>query len=139
MPPTPRPPEAPAVQKIDYEPYPPDRFFSEQYANNVFFEMSVWDLKLIFGLLDQRDGKTVIRQHTAISMAWPQVKVFYHWLRGHIEYHEHVNGKIVVPPMAIPTEGTPPTDEQTRAEPHAQKAYEIFKRLRTELIESQKS
>jgi hypothetical protein len=131
------PPEKPQAPQIEYEELPNERMYTEEYANNVYYEPSAWDLKLIFGLLDQRHGKNLIRQHTAISLAWPQVKIFSHWLRGYIEFHEYVNGKIVVPSMAIPPEGTPPTAEQKAADPNAEKVYEIFTRLRKELIEKQ--
>ena len=51
--------------------------FAELYANNVRFESSLWDLKLIFGQNDQSLGPNVVVQHTAITIPWPQVKVLH--------------------------------------------------------------
>ena len=49
--------------------------FRNTYANNVLFETSVWDLKMIFGQLDQRLGQNAVVQHTAVAVPWPQVKI----------------------------------------------------------------
>jgi hypothetical protein len=46
-------PEKAAIIPLDYKRVPDEEFF-EGYANNVFLEASAWDLKLIFGKLDQR-------------------------------------------------------------------------------------
>jgi len=125
------------LRPIQYEQYPDDRLFTEEYANNVFFEPSAWDLKLIFGQLDQQQGKNLIRQHTAMTLSWPQIKILSFWLRGYVEFHEHLNGLIQVPENGIPPEVTPPTADQKDADPSVEKAYEIFKRLRAELLASQ--
>ena len=123
------------ARPIEYAPFPDERTYTELYANNVYFEPSGWDLKLIFGTLDQRDGKNLIRQHTAVSLAWPQAKIFFYWLKGYIEFQEHMNGKIIVPLGAIPAEAVPPTEEQKAADPNVQKVYEIFDKLRKEVIQ----
>ena len=58
-----------------------DEDLLEVYANNVFFESSVWDIKMLFGTLDQsKDQQISIHQHTAISIPWLQAKVMAYFL-----------------------------------------------------------
>jgi hypothetical protein len=113
--------------------------FSDLYANNIFYETSSWDLKLIFGQLDQSEGKAKVAQHTAIAVPWPMVKLMVYWLRGQIEAHELVNGKIHVPPPLIPSPLPPLTEELRKLDPNAEAVYAIFNRLRDEFAASLKS
>jgi hypothetical protein len=41
--------------------------FNSYYANNIQFEWSQFDLKLIFGQLDQSAGKVRVEQHSAVT------------------------------------------------------------------------
>jgi hypothetical protein len=123
---------------VSFQPLPDDEIYREAYANNVLLESSAWDLKLIFGQLDQRGGKVAIRQHTAITIPWAQAKIFSYWLRSNIESQEVTNGKIILPNALIPGEIQPPTEEQKAQDPSAMQIYEIFTRLRQELVEDQK-
>lgn len=132
------PSDKPAPPNLQYQPLPDDDIYREVYANNVYFEQSGWDLKLIFGQLDQREGKVIIRQHTSITLPWPQVKLLAYWLRGYIEVFEDENGKIRIPRSAMPADVPPPTEEAKRSIPNAEKIYALFQRLRKELIEDQK-
>ena len=50
-----------------------DEEFASLYANNVQLESSVWDLKIMFGQLDQAKGPNVINQHTAMTMSHTQI------------------------------------------------------------------
>jgi hypothetical protein len=108
----------------------------EAYANNVYFESSSWDLKLIFGQLDQSEGKVRIVQHSAITVPWAQAKLMVYWLRGQIEAHELVNGEIHIPPPVIPQPLPPITDEIKKSDPNAEAVYAIFNRLRDEFFSS---
>lgn len=128
-------PDKPQTPLATFE---PDEQMYEAYANNVFYELSSWDLKLIFGQLDQRDGKVKVVQHSAITLPWPLVKLMVFWLRGQIEYHERLNGRIEVPPPVIPQELPPLTEEAKKQDPNAEAAYEIFSRMREQFIESLK-
>lgn len=131
-------PEKPKVPPIEYEQYPDDRIYSEVYANNVYFEASAWDLKMVFGQLDQRQGKNVIRQHTSVTLPWTQIKLLSYWLRGYVEFHETTHGKIVVPSNAVPPDVPPPSEELRAADPNVDLVYNIFRKLRSEFIENQK-
>jgi hypothetical protein len=129
---------ASADKPLQYQPLPDDDIYREAYANNIYFEQSAWDLKLIFGQVDQREGKVTIRQHTAITLPWTQVKLLSYWLRGYVESYEGANGKIRISPAVIPPDPPPPTEEMRKADPNVDKIYELFRRLRNELLEDQR-
>ena len=112
--------------------------FSESYANNVYFESSAWDLKLIFGQLDQGEGKVKIVQHTAVTLPWTQVKLLSYWIKGHLQAHEMANGKVQIPPSIFPPELPPPTEKLKKSDPNVEAIYALFNRLRNELVSDQK-
>jgi len=107
--------------------------FSSIYANNVAFETSVFDLKLIFGQLDQALG--IIDQHTAITIAWPVVKLGLYNLAAQIAAYEIVYGKIRLSSDVLPPAPLPPPDEH-KDNPLFQKVYDRLKELHEEFIKS---
>ena len=109
--------------------------FVSLYANNVQIEQSVWDLKLVFGQLDQSQPSVFVEQHTAMTIPWIQAKLLSYFIDLHLEAYESVNGKIRVPTEVLPPEPVPPTDEQMTS-PYAQALYELIKRRREEWIAS---
>jgi len=106
----------------------------EAYANSIIYEASSWDLKLIFGQLDQSEGKVRIVQHSAITLPWTQAKLMVYWLRGQIEVHELLNGKIHIPPPVIPSPPPPLTEEIKKSDQNAEVVHKIFSRLRDEFL-----
>jgi hypothetical protein len=106
----------------------------EGYANNVLYEASVWDLKFIFGQLDQSEGRLRVVAHSAITVPWIQVKLMTYWLRGQIEAHEKVNGKINIPLAVLPPPLPPLTEELKKSDPNAEAIYEVFNKLRHEFL-----
>lgn len=108
--------------------------FSDAYANHVYYESSTWDLKLIFGQLDQSGKEPKVVQHTAITIPWALAKIASYWLRGIVESQELVNGKISVPNNIIPPELPGPSDEIRQNDPNADAIFGIFKRVRDNLI-----
>ena len=130
-------PENSIAQTLQYQPLPDDDSYREAYANNLYFEPNAWDLKLIFGQLDQRQGKAIIRQHTGITLPWTQAKILLYWLKGHLEFHEKTQGRVVIPASGVPPAVPPPAKELKEADPTVEIAYEIFNRLRLELLKSQ--
>jgi hypothetical protein len=74
--------------------------YESLYANNVQFEASVWDLKAIFGQLDQAESR--IEQHTAITMPWVHVKIAAYYLLMNVIAHEAIEGPIKVSPRVTP-------------------------------------
>jgi hypothetical protein len=83
------------------------------YANNFNFEASVWDLKIIFGQLDQQAGAAVVDWHTAITIPWLQVKLAAYFLRLQALWHEMQNGPINIPASVMPRL-LPPTEEEAK-------------------------
>lgn len=88
-----------------------DPDFLIRYANNVQFEGSSWDLKLIFGQTDLSIAPNAVVQHTAITIPWPYIKVFSYLFQAQIAAHEAENGRVVVPrnilnapPIVLPDE-----------------------------------
>ena len=79
-----------------------DEDFESLYATNVNFEPSVWDLKLIFGQLDQSSGQTVVKQHTAIAIPWIQAKLMAYYMEVQIAIHDVDFGSVAVPPSVVP-------------------------------------
>lgn len=106
--------------------------FTSVYSNNALFEASIWDLKVILGILDQTGGKVAIEQHTAVSMPWMQVKLFSYWLRLNIAIYETNNGKIHIPEVVRPP--VPPEPESKDAQSMA--VFEIAKKVHLEFMGS---
>jgi hypothetical protein len=76
--------------------------FEALYANNVQAESSVWDLKVIFGILDQSSVPHKVVQHTSINLPWAQIKLLSYMIRLNIAIHEAGNGKIFIPQNIMP-------------------------------------
>jgi hypothetical protein len=109
--------------------------FLYKYANNIQLELSVWDMKLVFGEFNQyagqQAGQEVVEQHTAITVPWAQAKLLSLYLQLNLAFHEKTNGKISIPPSLIPTFPMPDeavTDQNTRelAELYNQKVQEFL-------------
>jgi hypothetical protein len=110
--------------------------FTTTYANNAYFESSAWDLKIVFGQLEQPpEQPPVITQHIAVTIPWAQAKLALYYLRLHVEGNELQNGKILIRKDLLPTEPAPLTPEQEK-DPLAKGLYEIFRKCRAEFLES---
>jgi hypothetical protein len=110
--------------------------FISVYANNAFFESSAWDLKIIFGQLDQSSGEPIVRQNIAVTVPWAQAKLALYWMRIHIEGIElQQGGKIPIRKDLLPPEIPALTPEQEN-DPVARKFYEFARKFREEFIAS---
>src|ERR1035438_3703331 len=76
--------------------------FATLYANNVVLETSAWDLKLIFGQLDQSGHKARVEQHTAITIPWMQARVLSYMLQVYLAARVMDFGPIPVPSSVMP-------------------------------------
>jgi len=116
--------------KPEYEKTPN---FTSTYANNVFLESSTWDLKLIFGQLDQSTVPNTVKQHLAVTIPWAQAKLLLFYLQAHVKGEELQDGKIHIRPDTRPGEISLPTEEQAK-DPTFMQFYEFLKKLREEFI-----
>ena len=92
------------TEKIDFR---RNEEFESLYANNVQFEASVWDLKMIFGQLDQAKGPSVVDQHTAVAVSWPEAMIAAYFMIVNIVSYQSRNGPIQIPRVVIPPRPDP--------------------------------
>jgi hypothetical protein len=76
--------------------------FFELYANNVNFESNVWDLNVIFSLLDQVPTAPPFKQIGSVHIPWTQAKIMAYYLSLNIAFHEMEHGAIKVPAKVAP-------------------------------------
>src|SRR5712692_323576 len=86
-----------------------DEELAAEYANNVFFAPTVWDLKIIFGELS--GTKQRIDWHTSVTCPWAIAKLIEYYLALQIAGHEQENGPIRVPRVMWPPD--PPTPSES--------------------------
>lgn len=112
--------------------------FVRAYANNFHFELSSWDLKILFGQLSQVSGKPDVEWHTSITMPWGAAKLLRYLLSLNIAIYESNSGPIKLPASAVPPIVAPPSAEQDTAKNRA--VYAMAVKLHNELTgEGQKS
>jgi hypothetical protein len=99
-------PKEQAIPKLEFK---HDEDFTSLYANNISFESSVWDLKMLFGQLDQSQGagNPVVEQHTAMTVPWPQIKLMAYYLVVNLALHQNQSGNIRVPAGVLPPRPDP--------------------------------
>lgn len=110
--------------------------FEELYANNVLFEPSIWDLKMVFGQLVQGEGGPIIRYHTAMTIPWSQAKLMCFFLLLQLVAHQSdIGGKISLPERMIPK---PPqfTDEELEKNPSIRTVIDLFVKVRDEYFKA---
>jgi hypothetical protein len=110
-----------------------DKRADSSYSNNIRFESYVWDLKIIFGSLQQRNEQADIDWHTSVTIPWVQAKILDYYLRLNIAIQERNNGRIAVPSIAVP-KLAPPSDEETQNDPKAVELFERFKKIHQEIF-----
>ena len=84
--------------------------FASLYSNNVYFESSEWDLKMIFGQLNQVES--VIEQHSAITMPWSEAKITAYYLLVNVIFRE-AKIPIQLSPGVVPARPDPSDREVT--------------------------
>jgi hypothetical protein len=93
------PPEQPQLEATRSEE------FENLYANNIIFESTLWDLRLIFGEVDLAAKQIV--QHTAINIPWPQAKIATYYMLANLVIQQSLNGNVFLPPFLRPTRPNP--------------------------------
>ena len=122
----------PELQTIDFE--KADNF-KDSYANNVLLQSSLWDIRLIFGNLDQQISMNTVVQYESVTLPWAQAKVLHYFLGMHLASHEINNGRIQIPPGIIgPISEHPPAEVVKLAPPKMEEVHEALKKIYQDFI-----
>lgn len=109
------------------------------YANNVRFEMTAWDLRVLFGqLMPSSEGKGLVEWHTDVTLPWVQAKLMHLYLGMNLMLYERENGRINIPAAVLPSPmETPPTGVDT-SNPESLETFtavqELIKAFRADLL-----
>lgn len=99
--------------------------FVSRYSNNVQFDLSALDMRIVFGEL--RPGHP-LEQHTSIVMTYAQAKVMAYFLSTNVAVYEAIEGRIKVPGDTLPGPPPVPTGEDAEND-RLKKAYEASQRI----------
>jgi hypothetical protein len=102
--------------------------FESVYANNVLFESSIWDLKMLFGQLSLSNGRQRIELHTAVTIPWLQAKLMAYYLQSNLTFYEGEHGPIKIPQGMTPPPLPAPADSRFMA------AREAVDKIRQQLL-----
>lgn len=112
--------------------------FQSIYANSVVFEPSAWDLKLIFGQLDQSVEPAATRQSVSVTISWQQAKLALFWLRVQVQAMEdQLKTRIPIREDIQPAPLPEMTAEQKKL-PEAKKFHDWYAKVRKEFLDSLK-
>jgi hypothetical protein len=90
------------------------------YANNVRFEMTAWDLRLLFGqLMPSSEGQGQVEWHTDVTVPWAQAKLMHLFLGINLTLYERENGKISIPLAVLPAAMAAPPPGVDASNPEA--------------------
>jgi hypothetical protein len=96
------------------------------YANNVRFEMTAWDLRILFGqLMPISEGKGLVDWHTDVTIPWAQAKLMHLYLGINLTLYERENGKINVPSTVQPAPITTPPEGVDTSNPEAIETFKV--------------
>jgi hypothetical protein len=110
--------------------------FRSFYANSVLTDANAWDVKLIFGQIDEVDNERAIKQNVAVSMSFGLAKLTLYWIEAAIIAHEIETGRRVgIRDNVLPPPLTPLSPEQEKV-PDLVKYQEAMKQLRDKFIAS---
>jgi hypothetical protein len=117
--------------------------FVSSYANSLILESTAWDIKLIFGLVEQVAGtmpaEAVVKQHLAVTIPWSHAKLALFWLRLQVEAAEaSVKAKIPIRSDLLPPEVSqlPRLTPEQENDPSVKEFRELYRRIREEFLAS---
>ena len=93
------------------ETQPEDTQPSREYANNSFFDPTIWDLTVTFSQLGVRlpeSSSADVDWGTAVTLAWGQAKLTAYYFLANLIIHESQNGEVIVPVRLLPSLLPPP-------------------------------
>jgi hypothetical protein len=104
-----------------------------EYANNVYFEATSWDLKMLFGEWNGRSKS--VEYHTSMTIPWAQAKLIAYFLQVNVAIHEANHGHIRVPENFVPLE-FPDLEGPAADDPKEIELQKSIKALRDKFIAS---
>lgn len=108
------------------------------YANNVKFEMTAWDLRIMFGqLMPISEGMGQVDWHTDVTIPWAQAKLMNLFLGMNIALYERENGKITIPPGVLPAPMSSPPEGVDTSNPDAIETFKMVQALVKEFRDGQ--
>jgi hypothetical protein len=119
-------------ESTDKSPQTSSEDLATEYANNTFFQPTIWDLKILFGELSPLAKS--IEWHTSITLPWAQAKIMAYYLELNVAAYELRQGPIKVPSQSLPQEPPPPPTK----DPTDQALWELLKERRQKFLESLK-
>lgn len=108
--------------------------FVDRYANNLRLESSVWDLKLVFGSVDQFAIPVALRQHTGVTIPWSEAKLVVYYMYLNILLHEVQNGKVTIAESVWPPDIEKVFEAEAGADENIRNVVERIKKLRDDLF-----
>jgi hypothetical protein len=105
--------------------------FVSYYANNATVEASIWDLRILFGQLDQAASR--VFQEFSVTVPWNLAKLLHFHLQVQIAAYEIQHGKIQVAAEIMPP-SFPPPPEELRQHPAFSKIFEEINRIQQEFV-----
>ena len=110
-------------------PEPPVINPEQVYANSTTTEITAWDLKILFGQIEQHTGKFVTDWHTAVTMPWMQAKILDYYLQAQIAWYEKSYMPITIPAGSVPAIPEVPEDTTPMIAEYLQFVREIHNRI----------
>jgi hypothetical protein len=113
---------------------PEEEELTSDYANNVLFVGTIWDLKLLFGELSATNKG--VDWHTSITLPWELAKLMAYYLDINLAARELTHGTIRVPESMTPPEPPPPSESENN--PATQRLVSFIKEHRQKFLKSMK-
>jgi hypothetical protein len=110
--------------------------FVSYYANNTTVESSVWDLRILFGQIDQAAGKAI--QSMSVTMPWNLAKLLVFHLQVQIAAYEIQHGKVSIADDIMPPPFPVPPDE-LKNNPAFEKVFEAINKIQADFAANNKS
>jgi hypothetical protein len=110
--------------------------FVSRYANNAQYESFASDFRIVFGQSQMISGAEVIEQHTAITVAWMQVKLAIYYLQVNLAAYELQNGPVKIPSLLIPPPFPEQPPDQIKSDPMAARALAHLREIRERFVAS---
>jgi hypothetical protein len=129
-------PEDSNETKVQQQTGPSDDFVSD-YANNIAFEQTVWDLKLIFGEFSGRTNN--VEWHTSLTVPWTLAKLMVYYLQVNIAAYEMRSGTTLKVPVVMLPPPLPPLPPEQHNIQLEREIFAKIQEMREKFLQDQES